>query len=97
MARSDEQIKADDRVVSLLAAVTLGQVTRESSAVGAPYFLDGEPANRLHLRWLADDDLIDLPISGPPTVAPRGVRLLRELVAEYRAEAGPDGDDEPRR
>jgi len=65
--------------MTLLAAVRDGRVLRGSgdeTTVFAPHFLDGEPV-RLQLHWLAGHNLIHMPISGPPSLAPRGARLLR--------------------
>ena len=41
----------------------------------APHLLDGRPM-RLWLHRPAADSLVNLPISGPPTLAPRGERLI---------------------
>jgi hypothetical protein len=81
--RSDARIAANKPDVALLRAVEAGRVVRGSGAdtsIFAPHFLDGEPV-RLQLRWLAGEQLMEMPISGPPTIAPRGERVL-SLAAE---------------
>lgn len=47
----------------------------------APRLLDGEQV-QMHLHRLSLDGLIRLPISGPPTVEPRGQRLLQMANGE---------------
>lgn len=59
----------------LIAAVAAGRVTRESTRVNAPFLLDGDPL-WTDLKRLSREDLLFAPISGSPTLQPRGVRLL---------------------
>jgi hypothetical protein len=77
--RSDREIAANKPDVALLQAVEAGQVVRGTTGVAtslfAPHLLHGEPV-RLQLRWLADEQLLAMPISGPPTIEPRGYRVL---------------------
>lgn len=69
--------------MALLVAVRDGRVVRGDGAGGdgslfAPHLLDGQPV-RLSLVRLAREDLIEMPISGPPRLAARGRRLLNQL------------------
>lgn len=76
--RSDGEILGRDSDVALLRAVASGRVVRGSGGdmgIMSPHMLAGEPI-RLQLRWLADQELVEMPISGPPALAPRGRRLL---------------------
>jgi hypothetical protein len=76
--RSDESILTNAGDVTLLRAVDAGQVVRGAcgeTSLFAPYMLDGEPV-RLQLRWLAEQGLVEMPISGPPWLTPRADRLL---------------------
>lgn len=50
----------------------------------AGHYLDGESI-RLELRGLVRDELILMPISGPPSLAPRGRRLLAVANGEIAA------------
>ena len=79
-ARADEQILAHASDMTLLRAVADGRVLRGDSGTDtglmAPHLLDGEPV-RMSLRRLARDDLVEMPLSGPPRLAPRGTLLLR--------------------
>jgi hypothetical protein len=71
----------------LLASVAEGRVIRGESgetSMWAPHLLDGEPV-RLQLRWLAGAELVAMPISGPPVLAPRGRRLL-DLAGADRSD-----------
>lgn len=81
--------------MALLAGVAAGEVTRRdqnapddpvSTSVWAPHYWRGVPV-RGDLRALRDDELIDMPISGPPRLAPRGEALLKRR----RAGPGPHG------
>lgn len=85
--RSDEHLKANAADMYLLAAVALETIVREPLS-SMNYELDGRPV-RLELSWLAREDLIDLRLSGLPKMAPRGERLLRELVEARRDEKTP--------
>lgn len=77
----DRPLQAEQ--VALLAQVALGHVTRgESTGIQAPWLLNDESVV-LECRWLARGDYIDMPISGPPTLAPRGRRLLAAAIAEH--------------
>jgi hypothetical protein len=76
--RSDRDLLEDAHALGMLRAVASGLVVRAGGAdlrVMAAYFLDGEPV-RLSMVGLAREELILMPISGPPRVAPRGRRLL---------------------
>ena len=59
--------------MQLLAAVAAGQITRASTHINAAFLLDGAA---VQLNRLAREDLLYAPISGPPTLQPRGKRLL---------------------
>lgn len=62
----------------MLEAVADGRVIRGKggeTSIFAPHLLDGEPVFSTLYR-LAQDDLVDKPISGPPRLAPRGEYLL---------------------
>jgi len=54
---------------------SLSGAGEETRSVAAACLLDGEQV-RLSMVGLAREDLILMPISGPPRVAPRGRRLL---------------------
>ena len=86
--RSDAQILAHPEDMALVALVSAGRVTRQSTRVNAPYTIDGDPL-RMDLRRLARDELIYAPISGPPTLQPRGERLLQVMRGEL---PWPQGD-----
>jgi hypothetical protein len=76
---TDDQLRARSDVMALLRAVADGRVVRgarEETSMFARHLLDGEDV-RLQLRWLVGWDLIRMPISGPPSLYPRGERLLR--------------------
>ena len=76
--RSDRDLLEDAHALGMLRAVASGLVVRggeETRSVAAAYLLDGEQV-RLSMVGLAREDLILMPISGPPRVAPRGRRLL---------------------
>jgi hypothetical protein len=86
--RTDEELLGNAAVMVLLAAVAAGRVIRGSGGetnTWAPHMLDGEPI-RLQVRWLADAELVTMPISGPPALAPRGRRLL-DLAARQPRDA----------
>lgn len=63
----------------LLQAVAAGRIARDRAGAGAAFVLHGDV---VPLRALAREDLIYAPIAGPPTLAPRGARLL----AAWRGE-----------
>ena len=80
--RTDDQILSFEPDLELLAAVAAGRVIRAdndgepgSSSVGAPHLLDGAQV-RMSLRRLVIDELIAMPISGPPRLEPRGNQIL---------------------
>jgi hypothetical protein len=75
--RNDRQILAHDSDVFLLAAVARGLLVRASGSPGTPWML-GNDSVRSDLRRLAREDLLLCPFAGttPPTLLPRGVRLL---------------------
>jgi hypothetical protein len=75
--RTDAQILASGDM-ALLAAVAAGRVSRQSGGLNAPYLLAIDSL-RMDLRRLAREELVYAPISGSPTLQPRGERLL--LVA----------------
>jgi hypothetical protein len=71
-------VLAHDEDMALLAAVAAGRVVRgegNDSTILAPHLLDGTPV-RLWLHRLAGEGLVNMPISGPPTLTPRGERLI---------------------
>lgn len=74
--------------IQLLRAVAAGRVVRGAAggdtALMASFMLDGASI-RLELTWLARQDLIEMPISGRPRLAPRGVRLLAIANGEIAA------------
>lgn len=55
----------------LLEAVATGRVVRGADGTdqtaNAPFMLDGRPV-RFQLRRLADEDLVHMPLSGPPSL-----------------------------
>ena len=65
--------------MALLAAVAVGRVYRGEDGTDlsatALHLLDGRPV-RFELRRLADDDLIRIPMSGPPKVTDDGKQIL---------------------
>lgn len=86
-SRSDEQILARPDHLALLRAVAEGRVVRGAdggdTTATAAHYLDGEPV-RMQLVWLQREDLVEVPLSGPPRLAPRGRRLL--TIADRAAE-----------
>jgi hypothetical protein len=90
---SDRDILARDDDIELLRAVANGTIRRAiagsatstSTSIFAGHYLEGEHV-RLQLQRLAREDLIAMPISGPPSLAPRGRRLLQHANGEL---AGP--------
>lgn len=68
----------------MLRAVSDGRVTRGGSGFDASYAVDGEEIGRLPLMGLVDQDLIGLPISGPPRLDPRGRELLQRANEEAK-------------
>jgi hypothetical protein len=52
------------------------------------HYLDGSIV-RIELRRLAAQDLINMPISGVPTLAPRGWRLLSAANGAHAAKLDP--------
>jgi hypothetical protein len=85
--RSDAEVLAQLGDVALLRAVAAGRVTRDSGGGAfAGYWCDGQPV-RLNLSWLAREELIMMPLSGPPRLAPRGLRLLQIANGEISAPA----------
>ncbi len=79
--RSDRQILAHPEDMALIALVAAGQVSRESGRVNAPYVVNADPL-RMDLRRLAREELVHAPIAGPPTLQPRGARLLQVMRGE---------------
>jgi hypothetical protein len=89
--RPDRIILSNGPDLDLLRAVAGGRVLRidddghtGSPAIMAGHFLAGRSV-RLELRLLAADDLIEMPISGPPRLAARGQRLLSIANGEVAA------------
>lgn len=78
--RGDDEILCHASDLELLRAVAAGAVVRGDqggeTSIWAPRVLNGEPVSLIALRRLQRDDLITVPISGPPRLAPRGVALL---------------------
>ena len=88
--RSDQDLLEDTHALGMLRAVASGLVVRGGGGdrgVMAPYLLEGEQV-RLSIVWLAREDLIVMPISGPPRVAPRGRRLLEIANGEVAPPVG---------
>ena len=77
--RSDGQILTHHRDMQLLAAVAAAAITRASTVVNAAFLLDG---TRVELKRLAREELIYAPISGMPSLQPRGRRLLAIMHGE---------------
>jgi hypothetical protein len=80
--RPDSWILDDGPDIELLRAIAAGRVVRAdedgqpgSTAIMAGHFLDGVSV-RMNVLFLSDDELVEMPISGPPRLAPRGNRLL---------------------
>lgn len=71
--RSDTEILANEHDMQLIAAVAAGAITRASTHVNAAFLIDDVP---VQLQRLAREDLLYAPISGSPTLQPRGERLL---------------------
>ena len=88
--RSDRDLLEDAHALGMLRAVASGLVIRGGGGdhgVMAAYLIDGEPV-RLSMVWLAREELIHMPISGPPRVAPRGRRLLEIANGEVAPPVG---------
>lgn len=79
--RTDEQVLAHRADMALLRAVADGRVVRGQTGTDtglmAPHLLDGEPV-RMPLWRLTQEDLVEMPLSGAPHLAPRGRRLLSD-------------------
>lgn len=73
--RSDEEIRGNDGDVELLVLVAVGAI-RRGKGIQDLWMLDGRPMTPMRLKTLAGEDLIFLPISGPPRIAPRGLAVL---------------------
>ena len=71
--RGDRELLADEWTMALLAAVERRLVGRSRPGAAAPFLLGEEP---VPMRLLAREGLVHAPIAGPPTLAPRGARLL---------------------
>lgn len=89
---TDRELLARPEDLALLRAVAAGRVVRgehggETSVFSAHYF-DGTLV-RMELRRLVAQELINMPISGSPTLAPRGWRLLLTANGEQAAEIDP--------
>jgi hypothetical protein len=86
MVRRERAPRPDDDIINhpsdmaLLAAVAQGLVQRAdgSKTMGAAHLLEGRPVQG-DLRRLRADELIRLPMSGPPTIDARGEQLLDRL------------------
>lgn len=74
--RSDEEIRAHDDTVDLLVLIAVGKVTRSGTGILDPYLHAGVPMSPLWLKVMASEDLIFLPMSGPPRIAPRALDVL---------------------
>lgn len=81
--RTDRQILDRAEDLYLLAAVERGQLTRASGSPGTPWMLDDHPVLE-DLRRLAREGLLLVGFAGttPPTLLPRGMRLLRAARGE---------------
>lgn len=88
---SDRELLERSEDLELLRAVAQSRVVRGGhggeTSVFSPHYLDGTMI-RLELRRLAVQELIEMPISGPPTLASRGRRLL--AAANGEAAASPE-------
>jgi hypothetical protein len=83
---SDREVLERPDDLAMLRAVAAGRVVRGADGGGqtslfSPHYLDGRLV-RLELRRLAAQELINMPISGPPSLAPRGWRLLSAANGE---------------
>ena len=82
--RSDVSILASDSSMTMLRCVSRCEVVRGETggeaSVFAPYYLAGEPADRVLLRILHSEEAIEMPISGPPRLTTRGWALLRQAT-----------------
>ena len=82
---TERELLAREDDMLLLRAVAAGRVLRGEAggeaSVWAPHYLDHQLV-RLELRRLATQELILMPISGPPVLAPRGQRLLAAANGE---------------
>lgn len=80
---TDDELLADDRKMALLAAIDRGEVVRgadgEATSVNAMHFWNGSPI-RFAVGRLRDDELVRMPISGPPVIDVRGRQLLNRLA-----------------
>lgn len=82
--RSDAEIVAHLDDVALLHAVGAGEVVRgrgRDTAIAAPHLWHGVGV-RTDLRRLMRDDLIEMPISGPPRLTARGRHVLQVANGE---------------
>lgn len=61
----------------LLSAIAEGLVTREPG-VYAPYMFDGDTVGTNQVRALARLGLVQVRLSGPPTITEDGERVLRD-------------------
>lgn len=85
--RRDADVLANELDIALIRAVAAGRVIRGGDAprsISAPHLLDDRPV-RMELRRLAREDLVFVPISAPPVIAPRGRRLLEIANGEVAA------------
>jgi len=85
--RPDSWILDDGPDIELLRAIAAGRVVRAekdgrsgSTAIMAGTFLDSVSV-RMNVQFLSDDELVEMPISGPP----RGRRLLAIANGEIAA------------
>lgn len=75
----DAAILGRDDWTALLRAVAAGHVVRGATGTDTSLFaahMLGDESIRLELRGLARQELVEMPISGPPALAPRGRRIL---------------------
>jgi hypothetical protein len=83
--RPDDAVLANEELMAVLAAVAAGKVVRGDSgaetAIYARHMLDGQDV-RSEILVLHREELVEMPISGPPRLAPRGVRLLGIIRGE---------------
>ena len=78
--RSIDVVRGHNEDMALLRAVEAGDVVRGlggETSIFAEHLWNSQNV-RLHLVRLSKDELVELPISGPPRLTPRGRRTLSE-------------------
>ena len=89
---TDEQILARPEILEQLRAVAAGMVVRGAPAGETSMWAQHRAVGfevKHDVAFLAQMELIDMPISGPPRMAPRGVRLLTIADGPASSTSGP--------